>query len=98
MHLHRLMSHWRRETVLPRLQLRDEELVADPATQLPRIVEFLGLDWDEGCTCFHESHRTVHTLGDDRMNRPLRTSSVARWQRDEKHLRGIEWPDPAPTA
>jgi len=97
MHSHRLMSHWRRETDLPILEVRYEELVADPTTQLPRIVEFLGLDWDEGCTRFHESRRTVRTLSYDQVNRPLYTSSVARWQRYEKHLRGIDWPDPAPT-
>lgn len=87
----RLMDHWRRETDLPILEVRYEDLVVDPATQFPRVISFLGLDWDDGCTRFHESRRTVRTLSYDQVNRPLYTSSIARWQRYERHLRGITW-------
>lgn len=87
----RLMDHWRRETDLPILEIRYEELVSDPATQFPRLVSFLGLAWDEGCTRFHESRRTVRTLSYDQVNRPLYTSSVARWQHYEKHLGRVDW-------
>ena len=88
----RLMEHWKRETDLPILDVRYEEVVTDPGTQFPRLVGFLGLEWDEGCTRFHESRRTVRTLSYDQVNRPLYASSVQRWQKYEKHLRGVEWP------
>ena len=88
----RLMEHWKRETDLPILDVRYEEVVTDPGTQFPRFIEFLGLEWDEGCTRFHESRRTVRTLSYDQVNRPLYSSSVGRWQRYEKFLRGVRWP------
>ncbi len=88
----RLMDHWKRETDLPILDVRYEEVVSDPTTQFPAVIRFLGLDWDEGCMRFHESRRTVRTLSYDQVNRPLYSSSVARWQKYEKHLRGVHWP------
>jgi hypothetical protein len=88
----RLMEHWKRETDLAIVDVRYEEVVTDPSAQLPRLIDFLGLSWDEGCARFHESKRTVRTLSYDQVNRPLYTSSVARWQRYEKFLEQIEWP------
>jgi tetratricopeptide (TPR) repeat protein len=89
----RLMEHWKRETDLPILDVRYEEVVTDPGTQFPRCVDFLGLPWDDGCTRFHESKRTVRTLSYDQVNRPLYASSVHRWQRYEKFLNGVDWPE-----
>lgn len=89
----RLMEHWRRETDLPILDVRYEDVVTDPGTQFPRFIEFLGLEWDEGCTRFHESKRTVRTLSYDQVNKPLYASSVNRWQKYEKFLKPVEWPD-----
>jgi tetratricopeptide (TPR) repeat protein len=88
----RLMEHWKRETDLPILDVRYEDVVTDPGTQFPRFIDFLGLPWDEGCTRFHESKRTVRTLSYDQVNKPLYASSVNRWQRYEKFLKGVGWP------
>jgi tetratricopeptide (TPR) repeat protein len=88
----RLMEHWKRETDLPIMDVHYEDVVTDPGTHFPRVIEFLGLPWDEGCTRFHESKRTVRTLSYDQVNRPLYASSVNRWQRYERFLRDVEWP------
>jgi hypothetical protein len=88
----RLMEHWKRETDLPILDVRYEDVVTDSGTQFPRFIDFLGLPWDEGCTRFHESKRTVRTLSYDQVNRPLYASSVNRWQRYEKFLKHVAWP------
>ena len=88
----RLMDHWRRETDLPIHEVWYEQLVTDPGAAFPALVDFLGLEWDDACTRFHESTRTVRTLSYDQVNRPLYATSVDRWKRYEKHLRGIDWP------
>jgi tetratricopeptide (TPR) repeat protein len=88
----RLMAHWRRETDLPIHEVHYEQLVTDPAAAFPALVSFLGLPWDDACTRFHESTRTVRTLSYDQVNRPLYATSVDRWRNYEKHLRGVEWP------
>jgi len=46
----RLMNHWR--AVLPEsamLEVRIEDLVANPEPTLRRVLAFLGLEWDEAC-------------------------------------------------
>ncbi len=74
----RMMRHWEETLDVPILEVRYEELVRDPETQFPRIIEFLGLEWDEACTRFYESKRTVRTLSYDQVNRPIYTSSAGR--------------------
>ncbi|MEO1009397.1 MAG: sulfotransferase [Planctomycetota bacterium] len=74
----RMMEHWRATLDVPILDVHYERLVADPAREFPRIIEFLGLPWDEACNRFYESRRTVRTLSYDQVNRPLYTSSSGR--------------------
>ncbi len=92
-----IMDHWKVALDVPILEVSYERLVQDPAHEFPRIIEFLGLEWDEACTRFHESKRTVRTLSYDQVNRPLYTSSVSRHLNYGKALHGIAWPhyDPA---
>lgn len=58
----RLMDHWR--AVLPAGTLLDvpyEELVTDQEKWTRRMLEFLGLEWDERCLEFHKTERPVAT-------------------------------------
>ena len=82
----RLIAHWRATLGLPWLEVRYEAMVEDQEAQSRRIVEFLGLEWDEACLRFYESGRTVMTLSYDQVRRPMYGSSVGRWRRYESHL------------
>jgi len=88
----RVMEHWERTLDIPILEVRYERLVAEPETEFPRIIEFLGLEWDDACREFHTSKRTVRTLSYDQVNRPLYTSSIARHRNYAQWLKGIEFP------
>ncbi len=81
-----LTRHWREVTDLPVLEFKYEELTADPEAQVRRLLDFLGLDFDEKCLEFHRSKRTVSTASRDQVRQPIYKSSVARWQRYEKHI------------
>ncbi len=95
-----MMNHWKGVLDVPILEVSYERLVHSPESEFPRIIAFLGLDWDESCTRFHESKRTVRTLSYDQVNRPLYTSSVSRHINYAKSLEGINWPryDPSEVA
>lgn len=93
----RLMEHWRRVLEIPILDVRYEELVADPEPQMRRLIEFLGLEWDEACRDFHSTRRTVRTLSYDQVNRPIYTSSAGRHARYAPQLEGVAFP-PYPPA
>lgn len=88
----RMMAHWKASLDVPILDVYYENLVRDPAQEFPRIIEFLGLEWDEACMDFHTSRRTVRTLSYDQVNRPLYTSSVGRHVNYAPFLDGFEFP------
>ena len=87
------MQHWIDALDVPVLEVRYEELVRDPETQFPRLIEFLGLEWDEACTKFHESKRTVRTLSYNQVNKPLYTTSAGRHMNYASKIEGIDWPE-----
>lgn len=88
----RMMEHWKKSLDVPILDVHYERLVKHPETEFPRIIEFLGLEWDEACTKFHESRRTVRTLSYDQVNKPLYTTSAGRNANYVPFMEGIEFP------
>ncbi len=88
----RMMDHWKRALDIPILDVRYEALVRDPDTEFPRLIGFLGLEWDDACRDFYKSRRTVRTLSYDQVNRPLYTSSAGRNANYAAHLAGVEFP------
>lgn len=82
----RMFEHWKRVLGIPVLEVRYEEMVAEPEENIRRIIDFTGLPWDEACLKFHESERVVTTASNAQVRKPVYTSSVARWKNYEKHL------------
>ncbi|MFI4986817.1 MAG: tetratricopeptide repeat protein [Alphaproteobacteria bacterium] len=82
----RLMAHWR--AVLPSviLDVPYEALVADQEGWSRRLVDFLGLAWDERCLAFYEKERLVRTASLWQVRQPIYASSVGRWRHYAKHL------------
>ncbi|MEQ8770836.1 MAG: sulfotransferase [Phycisphaerales bacterium] len=94
----RMMEHWKRSLDVPILDVCYEQLVSDPDTQFPRIIEFLGLEWDDACREFHKSKRTVRTLSYDQVNRPIYTSSKGRHANYAEFIEDVEFPPYDPSA
>ncbi len=88
----RMMNHWKETLNIPILDVHYERLVADPENEFPRLIEFLGLDFDPSCYDFHKSKRTVRTLSYDQVNRPLYTTSSGRHMNYAAHIEGINFP------
>jgi tetratricopeptide (TPR) repeat protein len=86
----RLMRHWREALDLPILEVSYEELVTAPANQTRRMLEFLGLPWDERCLRFHENPRPVTTSSMQQVRRPLYQSSIGRWSHYERYLGDLD--------
>jgi len=83
----RLMDHWRR--VLPPetlLEVRYEELVADPERVSREMVQFCGLDWDAACLQFHSKAGAVRTPSSWQVRQPIYTRSVQRWRNYEPYI------------
>jgi len=82
----RLMDHWKKTLSLPMLEVRYEDVVADQAGQTRRMLEFLGLPWDDQCLSFHQNKRPITTASREQVRRPIYASSVGRWRHYEKHI------------
>jgi tetratricopeptide (TPR) repeat protein len=81
-----LMAHWDR--VLPGqvLRVRHEELVADFAPQLRRILDFCELDFEPACVEFHRTSRRVHTASSEQVRRPINAEGLEQWRHFEPWL------------
>jgi tetratricopeptide (TPR) repeat protein len=87
---HALMAHWR--SLLPGpvfMEIDYEALVSDPQTQTHRLLEFLEVPWNEACTRFFETSRTVNTSSFAQVRRPIYRSSVGRASSLRPHLKPL---------
>jgi hypothetical protein len=83
----RLMAHWR--AVLPPGTILDvpyAELVADQELWTRRILDFLGLEWDQRCLDFHRTERPVVTASYWQVRQRIYSDSVQRWRHYRKFI------------
>jgi len=83
----RLMTHWR--SVLPAgtlLEVGYEELTADPEPATRKMLDFLGLEWDERCLNFHRAERTVMTASFWQVRQEMYRRSGGRWRNYEAFI------------
>jgi tetratricopeptide (TPR) repeat protein len=82
----RLMDHW--QATLPGmiLSLSYEDLVADPAVQTRRLLDFCGLPWEDSCVQFHVNPAPATTASAAQVRRPIYDSAVAQWRRYQAQL------------
>lgn len=81
-----LMEHWREVLPSPMFEVQYEEMVEDQEGMTRRMLEFLGLEWDDACLEFFKVERPVMTASSWQVRQPLYKSSKARWKNYEKHL------------
>lgn len=82
----RLMEHYKSVLDLPILDVQYEELVEDIEGQSKRMLDFLGLDWDERVLRYYESDRRLLTASAEQANKPIYTSSIGRYKPYESML------------
>lgn len=85
----RLMRHWYDLLGERILTVKYEQLTEAPEDTIRRMLDFIGLGWDDNCLNFHNSRRIVNTASYNQVRQPLNRRSVARWRRYEKHLQPL---------
>jgi tetratricopeptide (TPR) repeat protein len=83
----RLMEHWR--SVLPvgvMYEVQYEEMVEDTKGESKRLMQFLGLEWEEGQLDFFKKERPVFTCSKWQVRQPIYKTSKERWRRYENHI------------
>ena len=77
----RLIDHW--GSALPEQQYLEiwyEDVVADLESQSRRIIDFLGLDWEDGVLRFYERDAPVTTASAVQVRQPIYASSIGKWR------------------
>ena len=84
------MDYWKK--TLPKGKIIDvdyDRLIEDPVNQTRRIIESIGLPWDERCLEFYKNKRAVITESVWQVRQPIHTSSNRRWTHYVQHLGDI---------
>lgn len=81
-----VMDHW--DAVLPGkvLRVQYEDVVADTQAQVRRILDYLGLPFEQACVDFHETKRSVRTASSEQVRQPIYKSGLEQWRNFEPHL------------
>jgi len=85
-----LMDHW--DKVLPGkvLRVQYEDVVEDLDTQVRRILDYCGLDFEDSCISFHETERSVRTPSSEQVRQPIYQSGVDQWKNFEANLEPLK--------
>ncbi len=83
---YRLMETWRERFPDRFLDVSYEQTVADVDANARRIIDYLGLPWEDACRDFHQQDAAVSTASAVQVRQPAHTRSVARWRRYEEQL------------
>ena len=81
-----LMDHWDR--VLPGkvLRVRHEDVLDDLEGQTRRMLDHIGLPFEEACLEFHRTARAVRTASSEQVRRPINRSGQGAWKSFEPWL------------
>lgn len=86
----RLMDHW--DDVLPGaiLRVQHEDVLDDLEGQVRRMLNYLGLPFEEACIEFHKTKRAVRTASSEQVRQPITKASVDLWRHYEDHLQPLK--------
>ncbi|QNM82866.1 sulfotransferase [Sphingomonas sabuli] len=82
----RLMAHV--DAVLPGRVHRViyERMVDDTETEVRRLLEYCGLEFESACMDFHKTERAVRTPSSEQVRQPIYRDSTDEWRAYEAHL------------
>ncbi|WP_209349418.1 tetratricopeptide repeat-containing sulfotransferase family protein [Pontixanthobacter sp. CEM42] len=85
-----LMDHW--DKVLPGavLRVQHEDVLDDLEGQVHRMLDFLGLPFEQACLDFHKSKRAVRTASSEQVRQPINRSGQGAWQPYEPWLGALK--------
>jgi tetratricopeptide (TPR) repeat protein len=63
-----------------------EAMVEDTETEIRRLLDFLGLPFEEACLRFHENDRAVRTASSEQVRQPIFREGLDQWRQYEPWL------------
>jgi tetratricopeptide (TPR) repeat protein len=86
----RLMAHV--DAALPGRvhRVQYEDMIADPETQIRRLLAYCGLPFEAACMEFHTNTRAVRTASSEQVRQPLYGDAVEQWRNYETWLEPLK--------
>ena len=83
------MRHWNEVFPGRIFENRYETLVEDQEAQSRRLIDYLGLPWDDACLRFFDREGAVTTPSRWQVRQPIYKSSVKRWKNYESEIQPL---------
>ena len=84
-----LMDHWRKTLPIPILDVDYEAYTTDFESTARKIIDFVGLEWNDRCLHFYNVERPVRTASAWQVRQPIYQTSVERWRNYMPHLQPL---------
>ncbi len=81
-----MIDYWSERTPNWFTEVHYEKLVSDPEAETRRILDAVGLPWEDACLNFHKNKNRVRTLSQYQVRQPINQASVKGWKRFENDL------------
>jgi tetratricopeptide (TPR) repeat protein len=86
----RLMAHWRTIPNVKFIEVGYEDMVSNTEPTARRMLNLLGLEWDDRCLTPHTNPFPVETASQWQVRQPIHRHSLGRWRHYEKHLAPVK--------
>jgi len=63
-----------------------EDMVGNTEQEIRRLLDYLGLPFEQSCLEFHKNDRAVRTASSEQVRRPIFTDGLEQWKRYEQWL------------
>lgn len=84
-----LMAYWHDALPGRILDINYEDTVDDLEAQARRLIDFIGLEWNDACLEPHKKKRAVLTASKMQVTQPVYKTSVKKWKKFEKGLQPL---------
>lgn len=85
-----LMTHWHHVLPTKILDVQYENMVENTEEMSRKIIDYVGLEWDDACLNFHQTERKVKTASLEQVRKPIYSSSVGKWRNYEEFLEPLK--------
>ena len=83
---HNLMAHWRQVFPDKFIDIDYEDTINDFENQARKLIDYVGLEWNDACLTPHKSKRSVLTASKAQVIKPIYNTSIEAWKRYEDEL------------
>ena len=80
------MNHWHEIYPGDIYDISYESLIENQEEETKKLIDYCGLDWEEGCLKFYENKRSVNTASSEQVRQPIYKGAMFAWKNYESEL------------